>query len=165
MRKLLPLSVSLSTASILFASVLAILFLPGCSVQQRPAPNPLADDSYDREVIGPTWHVAYSGFATVEIDKDGVVHVYGVAQRGARGGTYLPNVKLSGKARFEIHSCYSVKVDGGADVSAHSCNVLKVTADSTVRAHNCELVKAAEGAHVETHGNTRLETVAAPASK
>ncbi|MBX9689858.1 MAG: hypothetical protein K2X27_24320 [Candidatus Obscuribacterales bacterium] len=152
------------------ASLFILLFsmLAGCD---DPA-SELADDDYDQSVSSAQvagggadfgWQVSYKYFCDIEIEADGSVHIYGRPYRDRLNDkSYLPKVKVMGKARFVAHNCAIVKVDNGAVLEAHSCPLVKANPGAKVEAYNCSVVRAAHGAKVQAHGDTVVEPVAMP---
>ncbi len=143
-----------------YAAALAIaITLGGCAKPQPPSAQQLmVDDTYTtRVVLADKSTMQWDGLVNIETTPDGTVHIYGTPSNNRK-----PNVKVSGKGKFVVHSIANLKVDDGATVEAHDCDLIKAGERTSVKAFQCRTVRAlTTTASVEPHGNTTVEWVEA----
>lgn len=151
-----------SLIALAFASVLT---LTGCDDQNVRAPG-FEEDHYKSEItVEGQWSVKFNGTVNIEVDKAGTVNIYGFAQSNGNGGTYFPDAKVSGPAKFSLHSFDRVTVVDGASVSAFSCSTIRARSGTTVDAYNCGTIEAYGAVKsVRPHGSTKLEKFPEPDS-
>ncbi|MDZ4833991.1 MAG: hypothetical protein SGJ27_09465 [Candidatus Melainabacteria bacterium] len=148
------------------ASLLAgvcLLCLNGCAAKPgRQVEKLMQDDTYDVKIVHEkTWTVQYQGLVNITIDADGIVNIYGTSATSI--GAIMPNVKVSGPAKFIVHSAQNLKAEDGAIVDAHNCVLVKAGDRTTVRAYQCQTVRALNTAtSVLPFGNTQIERVEGP---
>lgn len=109
--------------------------------------------------VADKWQVDYSGAVQIKQDKDGVVHIYGIAKS--------PNtctVVLSGSVVFKVYGCNVVFVREGVTADCISCGSVSADNGSTVAATNCSNVRAANGSKVSAFGSTVVNREPAPAA-
>lgn len=135
----------------------AVLFsMSGCT---PPAPGPFITkpDCSLHSGVADKWRVSFRGEVTVEEDKDGVVHVYGIAR-----SPNTSTVVLRGTAKFKVHSCDVVYLEEGVTADCYGCADVRASNKTTVNAYNCRQVRATNGAKVSPYGDTNLTTQPAP---
>lgn len=146
------------------AALFTMLMLAGCAPPEARTLS-FVEDSYtsDFSVRG-KWAVRVDGKVTVEVDEAGTVNIYSSVHR-ENGRDYWPNIKVSGPAKFAVHSGNRVTATDGATVAAYECSVVRARAGTTVDAYNCDLVEAYGAVKsVQPHGRTRVEKYPEPDS-
>src|SRR5437870_9852036 len=80
----------ISSLAVLLTSFLSIFLLTGCEQPVAQAPG-FQEDSYTSEVFSKeNWSVKFTGKVVIEVDKQGVVNVYGFPTSDGSSTTY-PN--------------------------------------------------------------------------
>jgi len=116
------------------------------------------DQTYTSDLSSKTegWRIQWQGNVKIEIDNEGTIHIYEASN------SVCGYVKVSGKARFTVHSAYDVKAADGAQLVAHGCYTVKVGPDTSLKAYACKLIIVAKGVeNIEVHGPTEVREYAA----
>lgn len=142
-------------------TALVVMTFVGCG----PLPQPpfITQPSINQfSSVDGKWKVSHSGYVQIQQDKEGVVHIYGIAKSPNRS-----QVVLSGTATFKVHDVDVVYLQDGANAECYSCPEVRVEKGATANAYNCRKVLASDGAKVNAFGDTavtRQAPVAPPAT-
>jgi len=139
-------------------ALILILTLAGC--QSRT----FHEDDYDSEVfVDGKWSVKFDGNVVIQMEENGSVSVYGSKGYADGAQNSLPNVKVSGKVPFHVHSCKRLTVDEGVTVSAYGCELVRARKNASVTAFNCDLVEAHGTVEVlNPRGTTKIKYLPEP---
>lgn len=140
-----------------------MLTLTGCGQGTPPVAPGFQEDAYGSELFASgKWSVKFDRKALVEVDSDGTIHIYGISEQ-QNGSTVWPNIKVSGEARFAVHSCNRLTVTDNAMVQAYQCTLVRACKGTSVTGYNCGLIEAyGEVKSVMAHGSTQLKKLPEP---